>query len=267
VTNDTQPPGAAWTTERGASPIIATAIHAGHEVRPEVARLLALSEPDRLREEDPFTDRWTAVAPTRVNVHRSRFEVDLNRPRDKAVYRAPEDSFGLVVWKEPPPEEIVRASLDTYDAFYAEMRYLCDAAEADYGRFVLLDIHSYNHRRAGADAPVDDPQKNPEINVGTGSMDRERWGSLVDRFMADVAAAPFEGGHLDVRENVRFKGGNLSRWVHESYPTTGCALAIEVKKIFMDEWTGREDEAALVSLLEVFRAAVPGLLEEITPPD
>ena len=267
MTDVSTQPGAAWTTERGESPIIATAIHAGHEVRPEVAGLYELSEPDRLREEDPFTDRWTPVAPTTVVVHRSRFEVDLNRPREKAVYRAPEDSFGLVVWKEPPSDDVVNASLEVYDAFYAEMRELCDAAEAAYGRFVVLDIHSYNHRRSGPDAPVDDPQKNPEINVGTGSMDRDRWGSLADRFMSDIAAAPFDGGHLDVRENVRFKGGYLSRWVHETYPETGCSLAIEVKKIFMDEWTGQEDEAALVSLLEVFRSAVPGLLEEITPPE
>jgi len=54
----------------------------------------------------------------------------------------------------------------------------------------------------------------------------------------------------------------LSRWVHENYPTSGCALAVEVKKIFMDECTGLEDEAAVVSLSEVLRSTVPGLLEE-----
>ena len=46
----------------GDQPVIATAVHAGHEVRPEVAALLAVSEEDRLREEDPFTDRWTEIA-------------------------------------------------------------------------------------------------------------------------------------------------------------------------------------------------------------
>ncbi len=110
---------------------------------------------------------------------------------------------------------------------------------------------------------MDDPEKNPEINVGTGSMDRDRWEGLVDHFIKDVAASPFDGGHLDVRENVRFQGGHLARWVHENYPTSGCALAIEVKKVFMDEWTGQEDEAAMVSMLEVLRATVPGLLEEV----
>src|ERR687884_306413 len=53
-------------------------------------------------------------------------------------------------------------------------------------RFVVLDLHSYNHRRSGPEAPPADPAGNPEINVGTGSLDRERWGPLVDRFADDL---------------------------------------------------------------------------------
>lgn len=256
-------PGEAWTIERGELPIIATAIHAGHRVRPEVADLFELSEDDRLREEDPFTDRWTEVAFNRVTVHRSRFEVDLNRPRGKAIYLNPADSFDLKVWRALPSEAVCHRSLEVYDGFYEAFRDLCNEVESAHGRFVVLDLHSYNHRRSGPDAPVDAPDNNPEVNVGTGSMDRTRWSGLVDRFMKDLSEAPFDGGYLDVRENVRFQGGYLSRWVHENYPTSGCALAVEVKKIFMDEWTGLEDEAAVVSMSEVLRSTVPGLLEEV----
>ena len=64
--------------------IIATSVHAGHDLRPEVQDLMVLDEATRLREEDPFTDRIAAVAPARVVVHRSRFETDLNRIREKA---------------------------------------------------------------------------------------------------------------------------------------------------------------------------------------
>ena len=71
----------------GDGPIVATAIHDGHAVRPEVAELLALDSATRLREEDPFTGRLAAVAPTYLVALRSRFEIDLNRPRDQAVYR------------------------------------------------------------------------------------------------------------------------------------------------------------------------------------
>lgn len=259
-------PGDAWTIVRGELPVIATAIHAGHDLRGEVSNLTKLAEADRLREEDPGTDHWTEVTGNRAVAHRSRFEVDLNRLRQKAVYLEPDDAFGLQVWKEIPGNGVLARSLDIYDGFYEAFRTLCDEVETAHGRFVVLDIHSYNHRRSGPDAPVDDPEKNPEINIGTGSMDRPRWAHLVDRFIREMADAPFEGGNLDVRENVRFKGGHLSRWVHENYPTSGCALAIEVKKIYMDEWTGREDETAVVSILEALRATLPGLLEEVGSP-
>ena len=58
--------------------VIATAIHAGHDLRPEVAAEMTLAEAIRTREEDPVTDRIAAFVPAHVVVHRSRFEVDLN---------------------------------------------------------------------------------------------------------------------------------------------------------------------------------------------
>ena len=97
-----------WRLHVGSGPLIATAIHDGHDVRDDVASHLALSDSERLREEDPFTGQWTQVAPTRVVGMRSRFEVDLNRPREKAVYRTPEDAWGLTVWKDDPPNDMFR---------------------------------------------------------------------------------------------------------------------------------------------------------------
>jgi N-formylglutamate deformylase len=244
-------------------PLVATAIHAGHAVRREVADLLILAEPDRLREEDPLTDRWTVVAGNRLLPQRSRFEVDLNRPRDRAVYAQPADAWGLDLWREPLPRAVVERSLGIYDAFYAELFSVCEALRARHGAFVVLDLHSYNHRRTGPGGPDDDPAANPEVNIGTGSMDRQRWGPLVDRFMADLAAADFLGRHLDVRENVRFRGGHLSQWVHATFPTSGCTLAIECKKIFMDEWTGEPFEEVVDAILGCLQATVPGLRESL----
>jgi hypothetical protein len=53
---------------------------------------------------------------------------------------------------------------------------------------------------------------------------------------------------LDVRENVRFQGGHLSRWVATHYPTTACVLAVELKKTFMDEWTGTPNAEHIAQL-------------------
>src|ERR1051325_5929866 len=85
---------------RGNHPLVAAAIHNGHGVRSEVAERLTLDASQRLREEDPFTGEWTALAETQIVVFRSRFEVDLNRPRAQAVYLDPADAWGLQVWND-----------------------------------------------------------------------------------------------------------------------------------------------------------------------
>ena len=83
-------------------PLVATAIHSGHALDDKIEKISGLSDAERLPEEDPFTDLWTAVTGNRIIVHHSRFEVDLNRPREKAVYLEPEDAWGLNVWKTKP---------------------------------------------------------------------------------------------------------------------------------------------------------------------
>jgi N-formylglutamate amidohydrolase len=245
--------------DEGDGPIVATAIHDGHALRPECAARIVLDEAVRLREEDPFTSRIAAVAPTRLVVTRSRFEVDLNRPRDKAVYLCPDDCWSLDVWREPPPAEMVARSLAEYDTFYATLERVLRDRERACGRFVVLDVHSYNHCRQGAGCTAD-PAANPEVNVGTGSVDRSRWGSLVERFCRELASF---GGGLDVRENVKFQGGHMSRWIHDRFPTTGCALALEFKKTFMDEWTGTVDDAHIARLTRAVAATLPGLTESL----
>ena len=243
---------------------MATAIHDGHEVRDEVMRFMALDEVSRLREEDPFTGRWTEIAPTRVVGLRSRFEVDLNRARETAVYRTPEDAWGLEVWREAPPDDVIARSLDAYDGFFGALEGLYRELADRYGRFLVLDLHTYNHRREGADGLPADPAGNPQVNVGTGTMPaREHWASLIDRFMGDLAAYHFPGGELDVRENVRFRGGACAAWTHRTFPDAACVLSIEVKKFFMDEWTGEADETLVDEVCNALRPAVAGALEEL----
>ena len=91
-----------WEVELGDLPVIGTAIHSGSELRQDCRNLARLSDSERLREEDPFTDMLIEDFPNRIVVHRSRFEVDLNRAREAAVYVRPEQAWGLNVWSSPP---------------------------------------------------------------------------------------------------------------------------------------------------------------------
>jgi N-formylglutamate amidohydrolase len=254
-----------WSGAEGESPLIAVAVHGGHALRSEIARLTVLDEATRLREEDPHTDEWARLAPTRLVACRSRFELDLNRPREASMYTSADDAWGLEPWRRPPSDDVIDRSRAGYDAFYTTLEAMLRRAEARFGRFVVYDLHSYNHRRNGPEAPPDDPAANPDINVGTGALDREAWAPVVERFMDDMGRTPVLGRRLDVRENVRFRGGHLSTWVADRFPHTGGALAIEVKKFFMDEHTGAADPTAISAVGDALAATAPGVLEALGP--
>ena len=249
-----------WHLTQGDSPLVATAIHDGHNLRTEVAAIMALPDLERLREEDPFTGNWANVADNRLIGNQSRFEVDLNRPREKAVYIQPEDAWGLHVWQETPSAAIIEQSLANYDAFYAEAHRLFSDLEKRFNHFVVFDLHTYNHRREGPNGALADAAGNPEVNLGTGTMDRNRWAPIVDSFIADLSAFGFLGRQLDVRENVKFRGGQFARWTHENFPHSGCVLSIEFKKFFMDEWTGVPDPIQVEAIERSLQTAVPGVL-------
>ena len=247
----------------GHQPIVTIALHDGHYVRPEVEQLLAISPDERKREEDPFTAEWTDIAQTRIVVLRSRFELDLNRPRHQAIYLQPKDSWGLQVWKEPLPKDAIKRSLAEYDAFYATIGRICRQLEQRYGRFVIYDLHTYNHYREGMHAPPATELYNPEINLGTGTLNREYWQPVVERFMHDMRNFDFLGRQLDVRENVKFEGGYFAEWVHSHFPGSACVLAIEVKKFFMNEWTHQPDLTKMSAIHQALKLSVAGVLEEL----
>jgi hypothetical protein len=249
-----------WVMTEGDGPVVAVALHDGHDVRADVAALFAMTEADRWREEDPFTAAWTAIGDTRIIVQRSRFEFDLNRPRETAIYLKPEDAWGLSVWQNQPSTKVIAQSLAEYNAFYANVERVFKDLERRFGRFVVFDLHTYNHRRFGPQALPADPRYNPEVNLGTGTLERDRWAPLLERFLSDLREFDFLGRQLDVQENVRFQGGYFSRWVHQTFPQSACVLAIEVKKFFMDEWSNEPDFAQLHAIGCALQSTVPGVL-------
>lgn len=246
---------------RTKSPIIATAIHDGHLLAAPLVDYMNLQEHERFREEDPYTAYLVDLPVSRTRVDTSRFQTDLNRRREQAIYRKPEDAWGLTVWRSALPEEMVAQLLKEYDRFYADMAKLLEWTIAEFGKFVVLDIHSYNHRR---EHPMEmaDRVENPEINVGTG-CNRERWkpfGHSMTRFLAHHH---IDGRFLDARENVKFKGGGFSEWINQHYGEYGCVLSLEFKKTFMDEWTGRVDVQHLDQIRSMLMGCIPFLLDKL----
>ncbi len=239
-------------------PFICTAVHNGHKLNELTKANLGISDADQLREEDPFTAFFTEICKNTVIAEFSRFETDLNRPRDRAVYIKPEDAWGMTVRKVQPSEEQVQASLAIYDDFYKGIKYHLDEMRKRFGKFLVLDIHSYNHHRLGPGQEYDDPEKNPEIIIGTSNLD-EKWFPIVKEFQQAMLEETYDDHKIDARVNVKFPGGYFPRWINHFYPDNAMCLAIEFKKTFMDEWTGEVDSEKQLQLREILQKGVQAI--------
>jgi N-formylglutamate amidohydrolase len=196
-------------------------------------------------------------------VNSSRFEFDLNRNEEKAIYLTREDAWGLAVWRERPSDEIIERSLSHYRKFYDGIKTMLDEYVSRFGNIFVYDVHSYNYRRKGPENAPDDPEKNPDINIGTGNIDNEYWKKLIEDFTDDLLSFDFEGHKLDVRQNIKFKGGHFSRWINANFGNSVCVLSIEIKKIFMNEWTGElyPDKSALIK--EALQSTMPRVVKNL----
>jgi hypothetical protein len=114
--------------------------HNGHAIRPDIEGIIAISAEEWLREEDPFTEFVTRDIPNRIAFHRSRFEIGINRPREAAVYLSAEQAWGLDIWKQSPPADVIERSLAIHDDYYAMLRQVLCGLQERHGRFVVLDI-------------------------------------------------------------------------------------------------------------------------------
>lgn len=249
-----------WQLQLGDGPVVATAIHDGHRIRDSLLPYLSIADSDRRREEDPLTGLFTSVGDTRLRMRSSRFECDVNRPRDKAISTDPEDTWGLRIWKDGLPANEVELSLANYDQFYADVGNLLEDLVERHGNLLLLDMHSYNHRRDGANEPASAQKDNPDIDLGVTTLDPGRWGKVAEKFSQILANSRIGGRLPDVRNNVRYPtGGFFPEWIYARYGEAICTISIEYKKIFMDEWTAHADIAMTDDLRTGLEYAVAGV--------
>jgi N-formylglutamate deformylase len=237
------------------NPILALAIHNGHEMHPELLNICGISAADRLREEDPFTEVFTEPYPNRIVVYTSRFTVDLNRKRENAVYLSPEDCWGLPARTTRPSDELVTELGRDYGQWYSLLTFTIQRLLAKHSFLTILDLHSFNHRRQGQGAAPDPQQDNPDIILGRNNMPKQYY-AWVDGLCSELNNKDVMGHRLDCRIDIKFTGGSLSRWLHQTFPGKVACLAVEFKKIFMDEWTGTVNNEFQVALSRQFAKAI-----------
>jgi len=243
---------------RFAEPVVCAAIHHGHALTPVSCANMLLDAATRLREEDPRTGYFAQIAQNRIVARISRFQVDLNRPWDRAVYTLPQDAWGLHVRKHTPGEAELAEAQALYTGFYLRTRLLLEELLRVFPRVFVFDLHSYNHMRQGPAGPPADVTGNPEIILGTSNIPAQ-WRPLIDAIQREMAAYDYFGRSLDVRQDVKFTGGQFSRWLHATFEGRVGCVALEFKKTFMDEWSGTYDKTLMRELRRALACTLPAV--------
>ncbi|MCK5137329.1 MAG: N-formylglutamate amidohydrolase [Bacteroidales bacterium] len=215
---------------------LGVALHTGRRVRQELLEALDVPREDRFREEDSYTDYFVNDFPLQLIARDSRFEYDLNWEIEKCIYPAEEKKWGFQIWNRPLNHGEIETTYDKYKEFYALLDLLIGYIIENQDFAMLFDIHSYCYQRKARTNWWEDMK--PEINLGTRYINRAYFSPLIDLFMVGVSGITLDGHTLRVAENDVFPGGYLTRKYAKSHNQQVLVLAIEFKKIFMDEWTG-----------------------------
>lgn len=216
------------------SPKIAVAIHAGHGVRPDIAPFMALSDAERLFEEDEATEEMIRSFPNALWALESRAVYDLNRDEKMALPLTPEKFWGTKVYRAMPDAQMNEKSLESHRAFYRFLGTLIIHLLERFGVCVVYDIHSYNITRQQAKG-FENP---PVFNLGTEGIDRQRWQRQVDEWLSLLESVRLPGVETTVAENRVFMGqGELCRRLSH-WDSRILVLPTEVSKVYMNELTG-----------------------------
>lgn len=212
--------------QEGQTPLVGVALHSGHEVQNWVKGLMAIDPTTRMTEEDPFTDRLIEFMPNRVLAHLSRFQVDLNRPMKQAIYLDPSLSWDLQVWKQPLDQQVVNQLKCIHTRFYIAVNDLLEQLRSQFGRFLLVTIHSYERDRGKIKDRAD-------IDVGTWTVD-PIFQPVIDAFKQVASDQKVGGQDLVVRQSSLINEPTyFEYWLSQHFPES-CYLSVEIaKEVFM----------------------------------
>jgi hypothetical protein len=206
-------------------PYACAAVHDGHQFRRGLWGNCLHTEYERWFEEDPCTKEFVKTHSIIIAGCDSRFEYDLNRTPENAIY---EDAWGKKLWKSPLDPKEHAKSLAKHKAFYSVVQALIVKLEEKFGVVVVYDMHSYNWRRWDREVPV--------INLGTANLDNDRFGDSVEAWRKSLSELelPYDIESTS-KINDTFQGnGYFLKFITQNFRNT-LVLATEFKKIYCDE--------------------------------
>lgn len=209
-------------------PYVCGAVHNGHQFRKELWENCMHTEYDRWFEEDPCTKEFVKSHPIVIAGRDSRFEYDLNREPEIAIY---DDAWGKKLWKKPLSEETKAKSLKKHETFYTVVHALFKKLNEKFKAIVVYDMHSYNWRRWDREVPV--------INLGTSNIDTDRFGNEIEKWRRSLSELILPKNiQTTSKVNDTFQGnGYFLKYITKNFQNN-LVLATEFKKIYCDERDG-----------------------------
>ncbi|RZV65425.1 MAG: hypothetical protein EX254_05645 [Flavobacteriaceae bacterium] len=207
-------------------PYVCGAVHDGHNFRRELWAKCLHSEYDRWYEEDPETRNMVISHPIIISGLDSRFEYDLNRAPEDAIY---DDAWDKQLWKTPLTNQEKSISLAKHTAFYEVVHALMTKIESKFGAAIVFDMHSYNIRRWDREVPT--------WNLGTSNIDNDRFGDFVEKWRQSLEEIQFPYQIKSTAKiNDTFQGnGYFLKFITKNFKNT-LVLATEIAKVYCNEY-------------------------------
>lgn len=207
-------------------PYACAAIHDGHQFRKELWDNCIHTEYERWYEEDPETKNMIQSHPIVIAGCDSRFEYDLNRAPEDAVF---ETAWGKQLWRKPLAEAMKIKSLQKHVNFYKVVHALIETLESKFGFCTVYDMHSYNWKRWNREVPT--------WNLGTSNLDKNRFGVFIENWRKMLSEIDFPG---DIKSTGKindtfFGNGYFLKYITNNFRNT-LVLATEIAKVYCDEY-------------------------------
>ncbi|MCK8480646.1 N-formylglutamate amidohydrolase [Psychroserpens algicola] len=202
------------------------AVHDGHQFRKDLWDNCIHTEYERWYEEDPETKNMVMSHPILIAGCDSRFEYDLNRDPENAVF---ETAWGKQLWHEPLSKVEKNKSLDKHANFYKVAHALVSKLEAKFGLAIVYDMHSYNWQRWDREVPT--------WNLGTSNVDNDRFGDDIEAWRKSLSEFKFPHDIKSTSKiNDTFQGnGYFLKFITQNFQNT-LVLATEIAKVYCDEY-------------------------------
>lgn len=231
-------------------PFVCGAVHDGHQFRKSLWDLCHHTEYERWYEEDPSTKEMVRSQPIVIAGRDSRFEYDLNRPEETAIY---DDAWGKQLWKKPLTQQEKDTSLSKHQNFYKVVAALLKKLESKFPKVLVFDMHSYNWKRWDREVPV--------WNLGTANIDQARFGNLAELWRKKLEGMELPHGIPSTSKiNDTFLGnGYFLKFITNNFNNT-LVLATEISKIYCDELTGVIFPEVVRSVEEQLKVLIPEMV-------